>query len=561
MQSYPTYAILPTRFPTKSPATPSPTAQPSSVPTYDPTSFPTWQPSNDPTLNPTHEPTETVSICTYNHNSIINIEIGKNIEPQVQIRDIMEISFDLRLEQPLSCSRYQYCHIFAIGYRKPLIFTHNGALISSFTYSGSNIAQHSSTDAYAIISDGNWHHLSFKYTFTEVIVQVDGITYVAVEGSFDFDVDETLSISTVWGSPSANQYVHGGKIRNICINSLYPSPTAHPTEVPTSNPSMFPTNDPSSNPTDIPTRLPTTPSPTLLIHHPTVHPSPAPPSNGGEAHESVTSTTTLNDFAPNEISESSTSPSTTHNVFFIVISIFGAIIFGCIICLLSFIIYKLRSDKANTNIEIIATNMKTDCKLEMAETQHKPAPAPRISNMDITRMRAPTESTIVYTENDDVKCEGLAVPATTIPPGFPGTEMMNQASDTITMTADISVAQQAQNSTPTSEMEIAPYGLKRQVTDEGFAETGGGGGGEEKVELDDAEIVYDDGGVIEVRQWLTLTCGKVLCEKYYDAFVTNGYQSLDFIKEIEGKSDLADIGITLKGHQVKIFSQIKKLKE
>merc|ERR1712228_470805 len=136
----------------------------------------------------------------------------------------------------------------------------------------------------------------------------------------------------------------------------------------------------------------------------------------------------------------------------------------------------------------------------------------------------------------------------------PGTKMISAQSDVtdVTMTSQES---------PTSDMEITPYAhaMKRDVSDEGFAETGGGNADKSNV---DVEIIYDDDGAIELKQWLMMMkFGEVFCEKYFQAFVVNGYQSLDFIKEIEKKSDLTDIGITLKGHQLKILVEIKKLKQ
>eukprot|EP01084_Bolivina_argentea_P147839 258606_1 len=62
----------------------------------------------------------------------------------------------------------------------------------------------------------------------------------------------------------------------------------------------------------------------------------------------------------------------------------------------------------------------------------------------------------------------------------------------------------------------------------------------------------------EVEKWLVNT---VKLPRYCDVFVDNGYDSLDIIKAISSKNELEDIGITLKGHIVKIMKEIKKLND
>eukprot|EP01084_Bolivina_argentea_P139236 244949_1 len=69
------------------------------------------------------------------------------------------------------------------------------------------------------------------------------------------------------------------------------------------------------------------------------------------------------------------------------------------------------------------------------------------------------------------------------------------------------------------------------------------------------EIKEDDQKQI-IREWLSSVVG---LEQYYDIFIKNGYESLEFIKNIESKGELWDIGIKLKGHQTHILAEIKKL--
>ena len=76
----------------------------------------------------------------------------------------------------------------------------------------------------------------------------------------------------------------------------------------------------------------------------------------------------------------------------------------------------------------------------------------------------------------------------------------------------------------------------------------------------ETQIVFDGEEQIEIREWLRVNCGDLICEKYFDVFILNGYQSLDFIKEIKTSADLIDIGIVLGEHQEKILEEIGKLR-
>merc|ERR1712228_312511 len=82
-----------------------------------------------------------------------------------------------------------------------------------------------------------------------------------------------------------------------------------------------------------------------------------------------------------------------------------------------------------------------------------------------------------------------------------------------------------------------------------------------KGEKDDVKIVYDGDKQIEIKSWLESSCGDLICKEYFEVFISNGFQSLDFIKEIQSKEDLKDIGICKKGHQTKILAEIKKIRQ
>eukprot|EP01083_Nonionella_stella_P133733 406615_1 len=80
-----------------------------------------------------------------------------------------------------------------------------------------------------------------------------------------------------------------------------------------------------------------------------------------------------------------------------------------------------------------------------------------------------------------------------------------------------------------------------------------------KADLSPAHIVkadaHDDVCIL-IMQWLT---DVVKLPVYYEHFIKNGYDRMEFIKNIEDKSDLRKIGIKKAGHQTRIMSQIKVL--
>ena len=66
-----------------------------------------------------------------------------------------------------------------------------------------------------------------------------------------------------------------------------------------------------------------------------------------------------------------------------------------------------------------------------------------------------------------------------------------------------------------------------------------------------------DNGCEEVRVWLENKCG---FEQYTDLFIINGYEALDIVREIDGLQELEEIGVSLRGHRTKIWSEVQKLK-
>ena len=60
-----------------------------------------------------------------------------------------------------------------------------------------------------------------------------------------------------------------------------------------------------------------------------------------------------------------------------------------------------------------------------------------------------------------------------------------------------------------------------------------------------------------VQFWLEHTVG---LPQYYNLLIENGYESLDSVKEIDGRDQLKEIGIDLREHQTKLLSEIARLK-
>eukprot|EP01084_Bolivina_argentea_P109464 195669_1 len=62
--------------------------------------------------------------------------------------------------------------------------------------------------------------------------------------------------------------------------------------------------------------------------------------------------------------------------------------------------------------------------------------------------------------------------------------------------------------------------------------------------------------LVMIKEWLEY---KVCLIKYFNNFVDNGYDSMDFIKAISDRQQLEEIGIIIPGHKTKILTEIKKL--
>ena len=63
-------------------------------------------------------------------------------------------------------------------------------------------------------------------------------------------------------------------------------------------------------------------------------------------------------------------------------------------------------------------------------------------------------------------------------------------------------------------------------------------------------------GTKELRIWLSDIVG---LPQYFDVFINNGFEDLSFFNQDLKEEDLMDVGIKLKGHRMKILSEIRKL--
>eukprot|EP01084_Bolivina_argentea_P178416 308405_1 len=61
--------------------------------------------------------------------------------------------------------------------------------------------------------------------------------------------------------------------------------------------------------------------------------------------------------------------------------------------------------------------------------------------------------------------------------------------------------------------------------------------------------------MLEVQTWLHK---EVELHQYLDVLITNGYESMQIIKDISNKAELEEIGIESKQHQMIIMRELKK---
>ena len=76
---------------------------------------------------------------------------------------------------------------------------------------------------------------------------------------------------------------------------------------------------------------------------------------------------------------------------------------------------------------------------------------------------------------------------------------------------------------------------------------------DEKISAND--VVDEEIKKSQIYKWLN----DIGFGQYYNNFAQNGFDNLDFVKQIQNVNTLKDIGIDLKGHQLKLLNEIENL--
>ena len=87
------------------------------------------------------------------------------------------------------------------------------------------------------------------------------------------------------------------------------------------------------------------------------------------------------------------------------------------------------------------------------------------------------------------------------------------------------------------------------------------GNGEQTMGHGNGGQVVDDKMESEVQIMRLWMSDAVCLPQYYQRFLQNGHETLDIIKEIKDREELADIGINFMEHQDQFLTEISKLKE
>ena len=317
------------------------------------------------------------------------------------------------------------------------------------------------------------------------------------------------------------------------MQTLSPSnnPTSYPTVNPSLIPSQFPTSDPTSNPTMVPTSVPSL----SLTMNPTFSPSKVPQILQVPIAAETTSDASEMEVNHHETSRltTSTAVSSTYtfgeqesNPLSIIIAV-AATALSCAICFaLCLFAYRIRKKQK------------------------------KISDMHSSQIKRNLEKVASVSEVDksDEKLDEVTTCSTP--------KVSAAVSNSLTIIKD-----HLARLTPTSsgETELAEmykyvnYNRTYMASAEGHTKTTPGIKTRRGTMSIQNVIVYDGSEQMEIRQWLAVNCGQEICQEYFRTFISNGYQSLDFVKEIKTVRDLEDIGVCLKGHQTAILAAIRKL--
>eukprot|EP01083_Nonionella_stella_P189538 701109_1 len=279
----------------------------------------------------------------------------------------------------------------------------------------------------------------------------------------------------------------------------------NPTEPPTTSmPTGAPTLEPTLNPTNVPTTTlnPST-SPTVWI--PLIVPSRLSEGNARvPTNTALTSRNTPLLTTPNHRKPNNRNQNVMTSYLVPMYVSLGAIP-SCFVCMVFMCVYHRKSKKAHESQSKIS-RLVHNCKPHNEELQ--------VPNMDGGRERVHTVSQYVEDEDDEKELPG------------PGT-----------IEGDKDLAEIISASVGMTDGNI-------------FIDI---------AEAEDDKAKYDERNKIQralLKKWLTETVR--LPPVYYDILVGNGYETLDIVKEIN-EDELRMIGITLRGHILKLMKEVTRL--
>eukprot|EP01084_Bolivina_argentea_P058568 106950_1 len=285
----------------------------------------------------------------------------------------------------------------------------------------------------------------------------------------------------------------------LALTNIPSQPTFMPLFTPSHTPFATPTNTPTSQPTFIPSFTPFQP---IYTNAPTFQPiySDFPSFTPTQADLSGSINHPLLTYST-EIEIKSIRKPETDNSGLIVIYVLAALVLCCIIVFIMFVVTRKIKDK----------NVSKSNETQLSNTG--------TVGMDMTRVNSASsmKSSLDNKVKNDFNLQDNDVEIS------PGNEA--QLSNVTRVNSDSSM-----KSTLGNEINV-------HVTQGG-----------------PTSMLQSD-GINNLKNWL-ITIG---LPQYLEYFVSNGYESMEFVKEIVTEEQLYDIGIVKKDHQVKILAEIKRL--
>eukprot|EP01083_Nonionella_stella_P158283 514982_1 len=265
------------------------------------------------------------------------------------------------------------------------------------------------------------------------------------------------------------------------------------------------------------------PAESIIAHHPTAQSSTHEPTKAfGEGEVLVITTltprTSVKDYRrPHDENNNDT--------YWTPVYVSLAVMLSCIICVIIMCLYyrKMDHDKAKAdqnkmshlvNESVVSDKPKTDV------VNANYAIELQVPNTHVFAPRERVPSASQYAENDDDEKE---------------------------REGDLDTGDIIPGSVPDGADNLGTTGATQGENDDGIFDWQSGSKHEERNQIQREEL----------REWLE---EKLKFGQYYDVFVDNGYESLDIVKEITDQNELKEIGIVLKGHLLKLMTEIKKLK-